>query len=122
MVKKAYDIPKKIKYPLIVVTEILNSENTQFSTNEGEHVTNLTYQVETLCEITKLSNGKVYSAVDSVTMLGNKVSLLLGGKSYKMVRVGQDVTQPYTADNTVMRNIQRYECCLDLRTNTIYRR
>lgn len=121
MVKKAYDVPKKFTYPLVLVTEILNSENTRYSTDEGEQVTNLTYQVETLCEITKI-NGKVYSAVDSATMLGNKISLLLGGKAYKMARTGQDVVQPLTTDNTIMRHIQRYECCLDLKTNTIYRR
>lgn len=121
MVKKTYDVPKKFTYPLVVVSEILNSENTRYSTNEGEQVTNLTYQVEALCEITKI-NGKVYSAVDSATMLGNKISLLLGGKNYKMARVGQDVVQPLATDNTIMRHIQRYECCLDLKTNTIYRR
>lgn len=122
MVKKAYDIPNKVKYPLISVQEILNSENTQFSTREGEQVTNLTYQIDVLCGVTKLKNNTTLSAVDSSTLLANKVSKLLGGKNYKMVRVGQNVTQPYSADNTIIRNIQRYECCLDLRTNTIYRR
>lgn len=121
-VKDAYNIPNVIKYPLVVITEILNSENTRYSTRQGEQVTNLTYQVEALCETTQLNDSTVLSATDSAILLGNKISKLLGGPRYKMARVGQDITQDSPMDNTVKRNIQRYECCLDLKTNTLYRR
>lgn len=122
MVKNAYDIPNKIKYPLVVITEIINSENTKFSTRKGEQVTNLSYQIECLCENTKLSTGDILSAADSAKLLGTKISKLLGGERYKMARIGQDIIQSSPSDNTVKRYIQRYECCLDLRTNTLYRR
>lgn len=122
MVKNSYDVPNKIEYPLVTVTEILNSENTRFSTREGEQVTNLTYQIDAYCQNTKLTDGTILSAADSAKLLGIKISKLLGGSRYKMVRVGQDVLQSLAIDNTVKRHIQRYECCLDLRTDTLYRR
>lgn len=122
MVKNSYDIPNKIDYPLVVVTEILNSENTRYSTREGEQVTNLTYQIESYCKDTKLSDGSILSAANSAKLLGIKISKLLGGIDYKMVRVGQEVIQDLSVDNTVKRHIQRYECCLDIRTDTLYRR
>lgn len=122
MVKNSYDIPNKIDYPLVMVTEILNSENTRYSTREGEQVTNLTYQIECYCKDTKLADGNILSAANSAKLLGIKISKLLGGIDYKMVRVGQEVIQDLSVDNTVKRHIQRYECCLDIRTDTLYRR
>ena len=89
MVKKAYDIPNKVKYPLISVQEILNSENTQFSTREGEQVTNLTYQIDVLCGVTKLKNNTTLSAVDSSTLLANKECSLarIAPRSYQLLWV-----------------------------------
>lgn len=122
MVKNSYDIPNKIEYPLVVITEILNTENTKYSTREGEQVTNLTYQIESYCKDTKLADGSILSAANSAKLLGIKISKLLGGINYKMVRAGQEVIQELAVDNTVKRHIQRYECCLDIRTDTLYRR
>ncbi len=122
MVKNAYDIPKKIEYPLVIITEINNSENLKFTTIKGEQVTNLAYQIESYCDDTQLSNGEIIRAVDSAKLLGTKISKLLGGEKYKMARVGQDSLQNSTPDSTVKRHIQRYECCLELKTNTLYRR
>lgn len=122
MVKNSYDIPNKIEYPLVVVTEILNTENTKYSTREGEQVTNLTYQIESYCKDTKLADGSILSAANSAKLLGIKISKLLGGINYKMVRAGQEVIQELAVDNTIKRHIQRYECCLDIRTDTLYRR
>lgn len=122
MVKNAYDIPNKIEYPLVVVTELLNSENTKYSTNDGEQVTNLTYQIDVYCQNTKIINDNILNAIDSAKLLGTKISKLLGGERYKMARVGQEILQSLSADNTVKRHTQRYECCLELKTNTLYRR
>ena len=83
MVKNAYDIPKKIEYPLVIITEINNSENLQFTTIEGEQVTNLAYQIDSYCDDTQLSNGEIIRAVDSAKLLGTKISKLLGGAKYK---------------------------------------
>ena len=122
MVKNAYDIPNKIEYPLVVVTELLNSENTKYSTNDGEQVTNLTYQIDVYCQNTKIINDNILNAIDSAKLLGTKISKLLGGERYKMARVGQEILQSLSADNTVKRHTQRYECCLELKTNTLYRK
>lgn len=115
-------MPSTRKYPLVAITEIENNENTRYSTTEGEQVTNLAYQIECLCEITQLKDGSILSAADSAKLLGTKISKLLGGKNYNMARVGQGIVQPLASDNTVKRHIQRYDCCLELKTNTLYRR
>ncbi len=126
MVKNAYDMPMQIEYPLVVVTEINNSENINFTTREGEQVTNLGYQIESMCEQTAFKNEDgsetILSAADSAKLLGTKISKLLGGNRYKMTRTGQELIQTVSADSTVKRHIQRFECCLELKTNTLYRR
>lgn len=120
MVKKAYELPEEITYPLVVVQEIENTENLKFSTTKGEQVTNLAYQIDAYCDTTQLSTGEILNAGDSAKLLGNKISKLLGGEKYKMARVGNDPTVPIGPDSTIMRNVQRYNCCLH--KNIIYRR
>lgn len=122
MVKKSYEVPQEVEYPLVVITEILNSENTRYTTNEGEQVTNLTYQIDCQCKQTKIADGTILNAPDSSKLLGIKISKLLGGQRYKMRRVGDNAQSTLRADRTIMRNINRYECCLYLKQDTIYRR
>lgn len=122
MVKPAYDVPQIIEYPLVTVLEIDNSENDRYSTDEGEQVTNLSYQIETMCETTQLKDGTFLTPSESAKLLGKIVAQLLGGKRYKMKRIATSPLLPLTPDQTVMRYIQRFECCLFNKQNTIYRR
>lgn len=120
--KLAYEVPQVIEYPLVVITEIANSENTRYTTHEGEQVTNLTYQIETLCEATELKDGTLLDPTRSAKLLGTKISKFLGGENYKFRRVGDNALRPITQDKTIMRYIERYETCLFLKQNTLYRR
>lgn len=115
-------MPKVIEYPLVVITEIANSENTRYTTQDGEQVTNLTYQIETLCQTTELVDGTLLDATRSAKLLATKVSKLLGGEKYMMRRVGDNALRPVNQDKTIMRYIERYETCLFLKQNTLYRR
>ena len=121
-VKLAYEIPTVIEYPLVVITEILNSENDRYSTIDGEQVTNITYQVESICEATELTDGTILDATRSAKLLAIKVSKLFGGERYNFKRVGDSPLRPVNADKTIMRYIDRYEGCLFLKQNIIYRR
>lgn len=120
-VKLAYEIPEEIEYPLVVINEIENSENTRYTIASGEQVTNLAYQIECICSTTEVGD-EILDASRSAKLLATKVSLVCGGKDYKMRRVGNTPLTPITSDRTVMRYIERYECCLFLKQNILYRR
>lgn len=122
MVKLSYEVPNKVSYPLVVITEIVNSENTKYSTDKGEQVTNLSYQVESICDTTELSDKTILDASRSAKLLGTKISKLLGGERYKLERKGDDPLKAISSDRTIMRYINRYEGCLYLKQNIIYRR
>lgn len=138
MVKLAYEVPDKIEYPLVVLTEILNSEDTRYTTDEGEQVTDLTYQVECICRATNvnvevekvseetgetetITEKQTLDSTRSAKLLALKVSHVLGG-TYKLRRLGNNPLNPVNADKTIMRVIDRYEGCLFLKQNIIYRR
>lgn len=119
-VKKVYEVPRDVTYPLVTIQEIENTENTRYSTDEGEQVTNLSYQIDCYCKTTQLSDGTFLNASDSAKLLGVIVSKLLGGENYKLARVGNSPMVSVNQDNTVMRYIQRFTGCLF--KDTIYRR
>ena len=119
-VKKIYEVPRDVVYPLVTIQEIENSENTRYSTDKGEQVTNLSYQIDCYCKTTQLANGTFLSASDSAKLLGVIVSKLLGGERYKLARIGNSPMVSVTQDNTVIRYIQRFTGCLF--QDTIYRR
>lgn len=138
MVKLAYEVPDKIEYPLVVLTEILNSEDTRYTTDKGEQVTDLTYQVECICRATNvnvevekvneetgetetITEKQTLDSTRSAKLLALKVSHVLGG-TYKLRRLGNNPLNPVNADKTIMRAIDRYEGCLFLKQNIIYRR
>lgn len=122
MVKLSYEDLDNISYPLVVITEIVNTENSKYSTDKGEQVTNLTYQVESICDTTELSDKIILDASRSAKLLGTKISKLLGGENYKLERKGDDPLKAISSDRTIMRYINRYEGCLYLKQNIIYRR
>lgn len=119
-VKKIYEVPRDVTYPLVTIQEIENSENTRYSTDEGEQVTNLSYQIDCYCKTTQLADGTFLNASDSAKLLGVIVSKLLGGENYKLARVGNSPMVSVNQDNTVMRYVQRFTGCLF--QDTIYRR
>lgn len=122
MVKLSYEVPNKVSYPLVAITELVNSENTKYSTDKGEQVTNLSYQIDSICDTTQLSDGTILDASRSAKLLGTKISKLLGGERYKLERKGDSPLVAINSDRTIMRYINRYECCLFLKQNIIYRR
>lgn len=115
-VKEKYKELPKVKYPYVIVEEILNSEVTSRSTTQGERTTALGYQATAYCRATE-----DYDAIDSLKLMLNVISDCLKLPAYNMQRVGTPAIIPFINDNTVMTGALRYNCVYDYDTNLIYR-
>lgn len=116
-VKEAHDMLPEIKFPLVTIKEIQNTENSRFTDNNGEHVSDLSYQIECCSR-----NTTELEAATSAMIMGNVVNKLLTGPNYKLTRIGTPETLPIVNDKDVIRYILRYSCSIDLDKNTIYKR
>lgn len=101
----------------IAVQEVDNSENERFTDNDGEHVSDLSYQIDCFSR-----SYEEIEAKDMVILMGKKVNEVLTGENYRLTRVGTPTIMPVISDKSIMRYSLRYECSLDLDTNTIYKR
>lgn len=116
MIKGIYDENPPADYPMITIQELDNSENTRFSTAEGEQVSNLSYQID--CYSRQTLN---LQATDSVMLMGRIVNEVLGGPKYKMTRISTPALMPLIEDRSVMKYSLRYNCVLFLNQHTIYK-
>ena len=116
-VKGAYDTVPEISYPLITILEIQNTENSKFTDNNGEHVSDLSYQIECSSR-----NTTELEATESAMLMGNIVNKLLTGPTYKLSRIGTPTLAPIPDDQDIIRYILRYSCSIDLDSNTIHSR
>ena len=101
----------------IAVQELDNTENTRYTDNDGEHVSNLSYQIDCFSR-----SFEEIEAKDMVILMGKRVNEVLTGENYKLSRVGTPSIMPILSDKSVMRYSLRYECSILLDTNTIYKR
>lgn len=116
-VKGAYDSFPNINYPLVTILEIQNTENSRFTDNNGEHVSDLSYQIESYSRDTL-----ELQATESAMLMSRIINSLLTGPRYKLRRIGNPAIAPLVDDRNVIRCITRYSCSVDLDTNTIYSR
>ena len=117
IVKERYEKYPKIQYPMITIDEI-NNEDVQQYFDGTERISYLAYQFEINCE-----QSSTKTALQNV----NYVECLLDGylkqDRYRCLRrIGDFAKSPLASDNNVMVGYLRYECNLDVKTNTIYRR
>lgn len=117
LVKEKYELYPKISYPAITVEEIENEDNARYF-DETERVSNLGYQFNIY---TEQSNDK--TAIQNVREIAKILDTYLKGPKYRCLRrIGSLVIAPMPSDDNVMIGYLRYDCCLELNTNTIYRR
>jgi hypothetical protein len=116
VVKEKYKELPEIKYPYVIVEEILNSEVSSRSTTQGERTTLLGYQITCYCRDTE-----DYDSIDGVKLMLDVVYDTLKLPNYNMQRVGTPAVIPYISDATVMTGALRYNCVYDYETNLIYR-
>ena len=115
LVKEIYEENPPIRYPMITIEEIDNSENTEFTDNIGEHISNLGYQINCYSK-----NTKKMQAPEAARTIGFKVNDIFMNQ-YKMARIGQPVLLPMNTDKNVMVYTLRYECAFSLDENRIYK-
>lgn len=117
LVKELYEKYPKISYPGITIEELENEDNETFF-DETERVSNLGYQFSIHAEQTVDK-----TAVQNVREIAEILDQYLKGPRYRCLRrIGSLVIAPLKNDENVMVGYLRYECSVELDTNTIYRR
>ena len=116
IVKEKYKELPKIKYPYVIVEEILNNEIPSRSTTQGERTTALGYQITSYCRDTQ-----DYDKNDAIKLMLDVIFDTLKLPNYNMQRVGTPAIMPFISDSTVMTGALRYNCVYDYDTNLIYK-
>lgn len=117
IVKERYEKYPKIQYPIITIDEI-NNEDVQQYFDGTERVSYLGYQFEINCE-----QSSTKTSLQNVNYVGRLLDGYLKQDRYRCLRrIGDFAKSPLASDNNVMVGYLRYECNLDIKTNTIYRR
>jgi hypothetical protein len=117
LIKEKYEKYPKISYPAITIEEIENEDNNQFF-DETERVSNLGYQFAIYSE---QSLNK--TAIQNVREVADILDTYLKGPRYRCLRrMGSMALVPLPSDENVIIGYLRYECSVEINTNTIYRR
>lgn len=117
VVKEIYEIYPKISYPAITIEEIENEDNQRYF-DETERVTNLGYQFTIHAE-----QSRDKTAIQNVREIANILDSYLKEPRYRCLRrIGSLTIVPMNNDKNVMLGYLRYDCCVEVDTNTIYRR
>ena len=118
IVKKQYEKYPKIRYPIISIQELNNEDVLRYRDDMGEEVTYLGYQIRIDSEQTS-----THTALENVEIIGNIIDEYLKGERYWCLRrIGNFAKYPMQNDDNVIVGYLRYECNVDRKTNTIYRR
>ena len=117
LIKEEFEKYPEISYPAIVISEIENEDNAMFF-DETERVSNLCYQFSIYSE---QSIDK--TAVQNVREIASLLDTYLKGARYRCLRrIGSLAITPLPDDDNVIVGYLRYDCSLEINTNTIYRR
>lgn len=102
---------------MITIDEINNSDEVQYF-DETEEVSYLAYQFEISCE-----QNETKTALQNVKYVAKLLDSYLKQDRYRCLRrIGDLAKSPLSSDDNVMVGYIRYECNLEIKTNTIYRR
>lgn len=117
LIKEKFEKYPSISYPAITIEEITNEDNERFF-DETERVSDLAYQFTIHAE-----QSSTKTAIENVRAIANILDTYLKGPKYRCLRrIGSLVIAPLPSDDNVMLGYLRYECSVELDTNTIYRR
>ena len=99
------------------IEEIENEDNNKYF-DETERVSNLGYQFTIHAE-----QSLDKTAIQNVRSIANILDTYLKQPKYRCLRrIGSLIIKPMPSDNNVMLGYLRYDCSLEIDTNTIYRR
>lgn len=118
IVKEIYEVYPKIHYPLITLQEISNESVARFFDGDKDTISYLAYQITI-----NATQTETLTAVECTKDIADIIIDYLQGDKYKcMRRIGSLAIMPLATDNNVITGTLRYECYVDSKTNTIYRR
>ena len=121
-VKKSMDGDYNITYPLVIVQELSNMDDSRFFDGQ-EHIVNVGYQIEILAD-----QSETRDAETNVMCISNLIKEYLRGDRYKSLqRVGSSPIMPqYSSalekDGGIKIGFMRYIGRIDIDHNIIYRR
>lgn len=121
-VKKSMDGDYDITYPLVIVQELDNMDDSRFYDLQ-EHVVNVGYQIEVLAD-----QSETKDAETNVICIENLIKNYLRGERYHALqRVGASPIMPqYSSalekDGDIKIGFMRYQGRIDIDNNIIYRR
>lgn len=117
IVKERYEKYPKISYPMITIDEINNSDEQRYF-DGTEEVSYLAYQFEINCE-----QSETKTALQNVKYVAKLLDGYFKQDKYRCLRrIGDLAKSPLSSDDNVIVGYLRYECNLEIKTNTIYRR
>ena len=117
IVKEKFDILPKTTYPCIYIEEINNSDNERYH-DETEEVSALGY-IFTI----NATQSETRSANQNVRNIADLLDTFLKGDKYRSLRrINGPIIKPLPVDDTVMTGYMTYDCDVEIKTNTIYRR
>ena len=117
IVKENYERYPSISYPIITIQELNNEDVNQYFDGD-EEVSYVSYQIEIRAE-----QNENHTALENVQKIGEKIDEYMKGDRYRcMRRIGNFIKTPMNSDNNIMVGYLRYECYVEIKTNTIYRR
>lgn len=119
-IKGAYDEIPIVKYPLISILEVINQDNQQYDTVEGENISDLGYQFDAEC-----GNMQNMLAPDAAILLSRKIDDFIrtyeNGRYNAMRRTGRSAILPLINDSTKIKSSTTYTCSLDIKNHIIYK-
>jgi len=117
IVKTAYEDFSDIEYPCVIIHELENVPDNRYYDMQ-EHVVNVTYQFTVMSEGTFGED-----AVKQVMLIMDYITKYMRGRKYtSLQKVGSTAIQPHPNDTNIKVGYMRYEGCIDIDTNIIYRR
>ena len=106
-----------VSYPCVIIREIENTDNTRFYDMQ-EHVVDVTYQFNILSEGIGFDD-----ATERVLDIMNYIKQYMRGRKYtSLQRIGNVPIQTHPNDTNIKIGYMRYQGCINIDTNTIYRR
>lgn len=117
LVKTSYEEFPEITYPCVIIEELENSDNTRFY-NGKENVVDVGYQFTIYADQTETKD-----AVLNVRTIINIIKEYMRGDRYHALqRMGPTPITKSLTDENIRLGYMRYIGCIDINTNTIYRR
>ena len=116
-VKLSYDGDEDISYPQVIIREIQNEDNGRYYDGQ-EHIVNVMYQFDIMAEQTSTMDAEknVRTIIEIIK------NYMRGERYHALQRIGGNPILSLDDDGNVKIGYMRYEGCIDIDNNIIYRR